>query len=328
MDRERRTRTNHRGIVGHLNRASKYSISIEGFADEKAATDLASKTATYIRYIGTRMNLEDLDGVTVAYDYAKALIEIDRGYETSHVLTATDIAHGVAMAPGVFRDGVLKTHLAFDANVLMHLIDGEGEGLSQVYYQLAHECGHVHDRKAFDSAIPGLLQRPYNFGTGLARIRFGLGWGSWCEYAATRLSASFYSEQVVHFEETFFAALEGIDDRVEAAMDVFRDDNDGWKCYGAVTGEYDRFLTFTSYLLGHLAGLGTALDLAPKFKEFLESGNWLAKYVVDLDKTFEKLWDNYGEWKSFEEFLGVGDLVLALAATDGVHLTEDGLSIH
>ena len=45
------------------------------------------------------MNLEDLDGVTVAYDYAKALTEIDRGYETSHVLTAsTEIAHGVAMA--------------------------------------------------------------------------------------------------------------------------------------------------------------------------------------------------------------------------------------
>jgi hypothetical protein len=210
----------------------------------------------------------------------------------------------------------------------MHLMDGEGENFSQVYYQLAHECGHVHDRTAFDAAIPGLLQRPYNFGTDLARIQFGLGWGSWCEYAATRLSASFYPEQVAHFEETFFAALEGLDDRVEAAMDAFQDDNDGWKCFNAVTGEYDRFLTFTSYLLGHLNGLGGDIDLAPKFKEFLQSGNWLAKYLIDLDKTLEQIWNNYGEWKSFEEFNGIGELVLLLAATDTVHLTADGLSIY
>jgi hypothetical protein len=302
---------------------------LKGFADEKTATDLANRTATYIKFIGTRMNLEDLDGVTVAYDYAQALTEIDRGYETSHVLTAsTEIAHGVAMAPGVFRDGVLKTHLAFNANVLMHLMDGEGEGFSQVYYQLAHECGHVHDRTAFDVAIPGLLQRPYNFGSDLARIQFGLGWGSWCEYVATRLSASFYPEQVAHFEETFFTALDGLDDRVEAAMDAFKGDGDGWKCFNAVTGEYDRFLTFTSYLLGHVNGLGGDIDPAPKFKEFLQSGNWLAKHVINLGKLLEEIWNKYGEWKSFEEFNGIGELVLLLAATNDVHLRADGLSIH
>jgi hypothetical protein len=38
------------------------------------------------------------------------------------------------MAPGVFRDGVLKTHLAFNARVLMYLMDGEGESFSQVYF--------------------------------------------------------------------------------------------------------------------------------------------------------------------------------------------------
>jgi hypothetical protein len=64
-------------------------FQMKGFADEKTATELANRTATYIKFIGTRMNLEDLDGVTVAYDYAKALTEIDRGYETSHVLTAS-----------------------------------------------------------------------------------------------------------------------------------------------------------------------------------------------------------------------------------------------
>lgn len=304
-------------------------FELKGFADEQTAKALADKTATYIRYIGTRLNLEDLAGVTMAFDYAKALTEIDRGYETQHVLTpSTEIAHGVAMAPGVFRDGVLKTYLAFNAGILSHLMDPEGEYFSQVYYQLAHECGHVHDRTAFDVAIPGLLQRPYDFGSELARIKFSLGWDSWCEYAATRLSASFYPEQVVQFEETFFAALDGLDERVDVAMDAFREDGDGWKCFRAVTGEYGRFLTFTSYLIGHLNGLDGDVDRALKFKEFVQSGNWLARYLIELDEILEGIWSNYGEWKSFEEFNGIGELILLLAATHGVHLTEDGLAIY
>jgi hypothetical protein len=48
-------------------------LQLKGFAKEKTAHDLANRTVTYIRYIGTRMNLEDLDGVRVADDYAKAL---------------------------------------------------------------------------------------------------------------------------------------------------------------------------------------------------------------------------------------------------------------
>ncbi len=304
-------------------------FELKGFADEETARALANRTTTFIRFIGTRMNLENLVGVTVAYDYAKALTEIDRGYETRHVLTpSTEIAHGVAMAPGVFRDGVLKTYLAFNANVLMHLMEGEGENFSQVYYQLAHECGHVHDRTAFDVAIPGLLQRPYDFGNELARSKFSLGWGSWGEYAATRLSASFYPEQIVHFEETFFAALEGLDERIDAAMDAFWYDGDGWKCFRAVTGEYDRFFTFTSYLIGHISGLDGEVDRAPKFKEFFQSGNWLAQYLIELDKVLESIWSNYGDWKSFEEFNGIGELIVLIATTHGVHLTEDGLAIY
>src|SRR5712671_2256320 len=100
------------------------------------------------------------------------------------LLPAGSLNH-IRAAMGIPDSAFPGNALAFNANVLMHLMDGEGEGFSQVYYQIAHECGHVHDRTAFDVAIPGLLQRPYNFGSELARIQFGLGWRSWCEYAAT-----------------------------------------------------------------------------------------------------------------------------------------------
>lgn len=57
----------------------------------------------------------------------------------------------------------------------------------------------------------------------------------------------------------------------------------------------------------------------------MRSGNWLAQYLIGLDKILEVIWSNCGEWKSFEEFNGIGELVLLLAGTLGVHRTEDGL---
>src|ERR1700694_1707268 len=88
---------------------------------------------------GVPVNLEGLDGVTIAFDYPKALAELDRGYETTFVLKpSSEFAQGVAMAPAVKRDGVIKTHIAFDGNVFIHFMNTEDEYWDWMHYQLAH----------------------------------------------------------------------------------------------------------------------------------------------------------------------------------------------
>jgi hypothetical protein len=67
--------------------------------------------------ISSYLNLQRLDGVTVAVDYAGALAALDRGFPVSVPLKpSTELAQGVAMAPLVFRDGVVKAHLMLDAS--------------------------------------------------------------------------------------------------------------------------------------------------------------------------------------------------------------------
>ncbi|WP_298125232.1 hypothetical protein [Brevundimonas sp.] len=80
--------------------------------------------ASYVRAISRRINLASLDGITIAGDYAQALLELDRGYETSHTLTPSEgLAIGVAMTPSVIRDGVVKSHLVLNAGIIAALAD-------------------------------------------------------------------------------------------------------------------------------------------------------------------------------------------------------------
>jgi hypothetical protein len=301
------------------------NFSLSGFQTEEQAKELANWTFGFIKLIGAKLNLEALDGVTIAFDYKKALAELDRGYETNYVLTpSSEFALGAAMAPAVKRDGVVKTRIVFDARVFIRFMDTNDECWPWMYYQLAHECGHAHDRRAFDLAIPNVLLTQHNFGDELNKTRFELGDGCWSEYAASRLSAEYCPGQVVHFEETFMATLEGMDERTAAIMDKFASDSQGIECFRSLCEEYERILRFASYLLGHLNGTGGEIDTAPKFKEFLHSDHWLSHYIIELDSTFDELWEKYGKWTSIDDFAGLGTLVLMLVAKHGVQTSVQG----
>jgi hypothetical protein len=135
----------------------------------------------------------------------------------------------------------------------------------------------------------------------------------------SRLSAEYYPGQVEHYEETFMATLEGLDARAEAIMDKFADDNDGMECFRSLCREYGTMLKFTSYLLGHINGMGGDVSLAPKFKQFLESDHWLSYRIVQLDKAFDGLWEKYGEWSGVEDFHCLGEAVLDAVSRHGVY---------
>ncbi|QFI70519.1 hypothetical protein [Sinorhizobium alkalisoli] len=84
--------------------------------EENAGKKLAYCVGDYVRELSRYINLERLDGITIAVDYNEALLDLDRGCETDHRLTpSSELVEGVAMAPSVIRDGVLKSHLVLNA---------------------------------------------------------------------------------------------------------------------------------------------------------------------------------------------------------------------
>jgi hypothetical protein len=95
------------------------SISLRGFDTEEHARAFGDLVATYVRSLSRYIDLTALDGITIAFDYAQALLELDRGYDTKHKLTPSEgIVLGVAMTPAVIRDGKIKSHMLFNAGVL------------------------------------------------------------------------------------------------------------------------------------------------------------------------------------------------------------------
>lgn len=56
-------------------------FSVQGFNDEDVATRLAYAIADVVRVVGSFINLDRLDGVTIACDYDRALAQLDRGID-------------------------------------------------------------------------------------------------------------------------------------------------------------------------------------------------------------------------------------------------------
>src|SRR5687768_11887519 len=104
----------------------RFVVSLRGFGNEAEGREFGELLGATLRSISSFINLERLDGVTVAYNYDEALTQLDRGYTPSRQLTRTADSRllGVAMTAGVLREGTVKAHIVFDAPFVLHLRDG------------------------------------------------------------------------------------------------------------------------------------------------------------------------------------------------------------
>lgn len=57
------------------------SVSLRGFDTEEHARAFGNLVATYVRSLSRFIDLTALDGITIASDYAQALLELDRSHE-------------------------------------------------------------------------------------------------------------------------------------------------------------------------------------------------------------------------------------------------------
>ncbi len=121
-----------------------FGVSLRAFDTEENARTFGHLVGAYVRELSRHFDLASLDGITVAYDYAQALLDLDRGYATSFKLTPSDgIVLGVAMTPAVMRNGNLKSHMLFNADILRPLEDDKSDLHGLALHTLAHECAHV-----------------------------------------------------------------------------------------------------------------------------------------------------------------------------------------
>jgi hypothetical protein len=289
-----------------------------GFANEATDEwrDLISST---LSTISSWLNLERLDGVTVAVDYADALASLERGFQASRPLRpSTEIARGVAMAAPVLRDGVLKAHLMLDATHLNELIRGARD--REFLYLLAHECAHVADMRTRDLAFPNffLRQGAPDLET---EIRWQTSLSCWEEYAACRLTSQFHQDQIQYYERGFSDALDLVRERADQRIRSYDLHGNDARLVTEVAHEYRNLMTFASYVIGHLAGAN--MELSQSLKTKLD-GHWFRPFYLQLESALQTLWDRDGGWTQWAEFDSIGDIGRLVMLDGGVDFRRIG----
>lgn len=297
-----------------------FSVQARGFDDTETATRLATLVGQIIRGLGRHIGLQTLDGVTIAFDYDQALLELDRGYESSHQLQATKShVYGVAMTPSVIREGELKSHIFVRAPILLPLLDkADEEGVRTAIHVLAHECGHVEVTKQFDQCFPKvILQRQLPL---LDSLRWDTIFAVWDEYAVTWIVATFGADQTAGYNQTLLTDLQTLDDRNNELIRAYRIHGNVDQILSEVYRNCGNLLKFGGYCIGNLRGRETHWrehdDLASVIV-----GHWFEPFFESLSEACSGLADKYGEWTDMDAFLSISSILDELVCRAGLNVT-------
>jgi len=300
-------------------------MSMRAFASEEEATSFANIVADHVRAISRYINLSNLDGVTVAYDYHQALSELDRGYETSYQLQAsTEYVVGVAMTPSVLRDGQLKSHIVLNAPYVMPLADFEHEHYAYAVHILAHECAHVRVTQAFDQAFPGTLLRKVHKGL-YDHQRFDVMLACWDEFAATCISAAIGRDPTADYETCFLDALKRTRELANEKIRSYRLHGDHTRLLKEVYYLYGGLMKFACYHLGNMEGRGLKVADLPRTRQALE-GSWFAPHWLQLENACRAIWERFAEWEDIALLEEIADIADDVLASGGIFIreSEDG----
>lgn len=262
------------------------SVRLDGFAESTFGEECGHALADYVRLISRLINLDRLDGITVAYDYDSALATLDRGFAVFHAKIA--------------------------ANLLSENI--EHQKMSRCI--VAHECGHVETISDLDTAFPGvLLQSPFSAQNSILQP---VSETIWQEYSACRLSARFGNDlQTSMYQESLVPVLRVARDRANSAIRDYRSHGDLDKVIREAGPYIWEPLRIGAYLLGHLDGLGLDIDSAPDAKEALTATGYY-DCMFTLRSELRQLWDQKGCWNSPSQFNVLIDVLENTMAAKGM----------
>lgn len=297
------------------------------FADEDSARDLANRMGQALHYISRYIDLELLDGITVAYNYAEALRALDRGVSNLRPLTPSEgEIVGVAMSPAVLRDGQAKTHIVLSAEYMGGFFDDEpGDAFRFSLSILAHECAHVEVHKYQEMAFPGSLLR-HSFDDFETATMHHMAEICWEEYAACRLSAMFARNEGATYAASVVETCRVARQRATSEIIAYRTHADLDRLIGEAGAAIQTPLKCAAYLLGHMDAFEEEWEAYPEARVSLEENDY-AGHVDQLRSALRLMWEERGAWKSWGAFDPVRDVVRELYDSNGLFFRGDRLDV-
>lgn len=298
-----------------------------GFADETQARKFASTVSAHVRGLSCHVDMGNLDGITIAFDYDAALRDLDMGFETPQRLSRSKgEAVGVAMTTSVMRDGQAKSHMVFSAPHILPLLDQAHEHYAGALHILAHEAAHVEVASRLHAAFPGELISGC-FPSLYASHRRSAVLACWEEYEVSRLCAGFGEDPTNGYETIFVDRLAAVDDSVHVAIVACRESRD-WDALllGAFT-IFANLFRAASYVLGSLSGNGRQVSELTRLAAALED-HWFQPYVEELASACETVSTEYGSWTDWSQFDAIGLVIEQAIEQAGIEISDMGGGRH
>jgi hypothetical protein len=306
---------------------SSLSVLVRGFTNQEAAAELGKTVGECVMTLGSFMDLSTLDGVTVAINYDAALADIDQGMAGLRPLDRTDTEQmqGVAKTCQVLREGAVKSHLAFSAEMLVPLIAGDAvtqEDRQSAIGIIAHECGHVEINARMEALVPDA-----RLGTKIddfeRAVLFQIAQIAWDEYAVCRLSARFARQQNDQHAQTVIAVLPQARIRANAHIKAYRLHGDLYRLVGDAGSELCQPIKASAYLLGGMDAEGKAWSDFPEARAAITAGGY-ADLVDALHTRCRALWDSRETWSPKVDVLApLVDLTRDIFSSGGIHFYQD-----
>lgn len=278
------------------------NVCLRAFETEEAASNLGKNLLYIARELSRDFDVSELEGITVAYDYNEALLELDRGIETTVLLEASaDRVIGVAMTASVLRKGNLKSHLFFNAHYLNHwLMDGNEEDIRHVLHIIAHEFAHVEFNKYFDICFPDITLRKKLPNVTLFK-KYQAASLTWDEFFATRHSALIGDSRSDGYINTLLEELSETEATISLALYEYQIHKNVVDCYTAIAEQVIRLMKFSGYVIGDCSGSNRLFSDIETLSNGL-TNSWFKPYFEDLSRGLENLTEDYSEWSSFSPF--------------------------
>ena len=269
-----------------------YSVDFLDCAGEETAARISSALSAVVSEVHRFLPLSRLDGVTFARDYASALRTLDRGFPATEALTSIndDFAIGVAMAPAVFRDNVVKVRVVLHGGLGYGLVGEDDQARSLAMHVLVHQLAQVACVEVMERAFPGISLGRIEDGYE-ARLYEQMG-AAWTGYFASRISAAFEPKLGEGYRDLLSAAIARAQEVVPKARFAYPFDGDLGSLLQTAILSAGAILRYSASLLGYSDGLSVSpYDDESRLSGELEEAGlrmWFDCFRIDLRKISER----------------------------------------
>lgn len=268
------------------------------------------------------MDLSNLDGVTIGFDYDAALDSVDLGYESTIAKQYTNDGGliGVGKSLTVRREGSIKMHVVLKGSALLDvaLRDLESDEFWAAANILAHELGHVQTAGWFEDHSPGVMLEPHQGDWATSTLR-DTAHTIWEEYAACRLSALISRGTLVtdSYVQGLETSLEGAVATARTMVKAFRMHGDVARLLIETGRETAMPLKMLAYLIGHIDGIDEPLDL----EERSQVTSDLTQHFDALSTALRNAWETRTSWSGLSSLDPIVEVIVDALRTVGIEVT-------